>query len=138
VGLAAIRLLRAQVPEGVDLVEAGVPDVDLLALLEGRQVAVLVDALQAGLLPGTVKAFTVDDLPPAAVLPWSLHGFGLAELLQLGYLLQPEKMPRYLWLVGIQAGRMAPGELALSPPVAAALPEAVRIIRQLLAEAAEG
>ncbi|MBC7346558.1 MAG: hydrogenase maturation protease [Clostridia bacterium] len=135
-GLAAIRLLRRQpLPADVELVEAGVPDVDLLAVLEGREVAVLVDALQADLLPGTVKTFTMDDLPPTTALPWSLHGFGLAELLRLGYLVQPEKMPRRLWLVGIQAGRLRPGEEALSPAVAAALPEAVRVVRQLLAGA---
>lgn len=137
-GLAVVRLLRHRtLPASTELVEAGVPDVGLLSLLEDRRVAVLVDAMLADLPPGTVRTFTVDDLPPAQSLPCSLHGFGLVDMLKLGYLLHPEKMPRKLWLVGIQAGMMRPGDTALSPAVAAALPRAAEAVAELLAQGRE-
>lgn len=134
VGLALIRVLQEEgMPAGVELLDIGVPDVGLLEILGGRKKAVLVDAMQAGLAPGTVKTFTREQLPVVATIPWSLHGFGLLDVLQLGYLLQPDKMPPSLWLVGIQAGEFIRGVVDLSPAVAAALPQAATAVRKLIA-----
>jgi len=133
VGPAVVRLLRGRrLPQAAELVEAGAPDLGLLALLEDRRLAVIVDAMLADLPPGTVQTFTVDDLPPPAALPCSLHGLGLEEVLKLGYLLQPERMPPRLWLVGIPAASLRAGATSLSPAVAAALPRAAETVVELL------
>jgi hydrogenase maturation protease len=133
-GLAAVRLWRvthastAQAPNiRVELVEN--PGIGLLYLLEGNDTAILVDAVQSGAKPGKLHCLVESDIAAFLDDAGSAHGWGVAETLALGRLINPEDLPTKLVLIGIEAGGMELGE-DLSPEVAAALPKVVRLIEE--------
>jgi hydrogenase maturation protease len=135
-GLAAVRLWQdnypstAQAPNiRVDLAEN--PGINLLNLLEGADSAILVDSVQSGAKPGTLHCLVESDITAFLGGANSAHGWGVAETLALGRLINPEDLPTKLVLIGIEAGGMELGEV-LSPDVAAALPEVVRLIEELI------
>lgn len=125
VGPAAVAAFVARRPP------AGTADVVLLdgepaGLLEAwrdRRLAVVVDAVRAGLVPGSIL-----EVDGAAATPGppgrgtSSHGGGLAEAVALGAVL--DRLPERLVILGVEPADLEPGA-GLSPAVAAALPELV-------------
>ncbi|MGB9919749.1 MAG: hydrogenase maturation protease [Moorellales bacterium] len=81
---------------------------------------VIVDAASMGLIPGALRRVRAEDLAASAVtghrLPWPLLA---------GYLRQicPD-----LTLVAVEPGRVVPGTLGLSPPVARAARRLLRLL----------
>src|SRR2546428_8240900 len=62
----AQRLLRRPQPEGVRVVDFGIRGLDLTyALLDGCDVAVLIDAVPRGQPPGTLYVIEPDPVAPA-------------------------------------------------------------------------
>ena len=108
------------------------PGAVLVELLQGAELAILIDAVQAGLDPGTVLSFEGADLHTQfGVLP-SSHGFGLAAALELAKALGD--LPAELVVFGIEIGPVLAGKERqdLGPAVAAAVPAAVaRILERL-------
>jgi hydrogenase maturation protease len=104
----------------------------LLEAWAERDLAVVVDAMVTGAPPGFVHVFdpTVADLP--APPPTSSHGIGLAEAWRLAEVL--ESRPARLLLVGIEVGQLGDGT-ELSPPVAGAVPRALRLVHAAIAAA---
>jgi hydrogenase maturation protease len=90
---------------------------------------IVVDAVSSGGQPGTIYRFNA--LAPGAAFPVSRsassHGWGLSEALALGRLFQ--ELPPILIIYGIEGKNFTLGE-ALSPAVAAAIPEATRRIAE--------
>ncbi len=127
VGLRVIEALKALVlPEGVAVVEGGTAGLGLLALMEGYQRVIAVDAADMGHPPGSVLRFTPAEVEFERVEgPLSLHQVGLAEVLALAEALQVA--PAGLVIVGIQPGclEVAAG---LSAEVEGAIPRAVELI----------
>jgi len=108
--LDALRKRPLLLPEyEVAFEKADRPGPGLLEYMQGFDVAVLIDALDAGLPPGTVKLLGQDDLAKIE-LPASTHSLGVAEALALGQTLQ--MLPERLYLLGVQMGAQ-PGEAAL-------------------------
>ena len=106
------------------------------ALADGWQKAarvIVVDAVVTGGPPGAIYRFDAHD--PAATFPgsWSpsSHGWGLSEAVALGKVFQD--LPPCLIIYGIAGNNFTIGE-GLSPVVAAAIPEAVRRIKQEIQE----
>lgn len=129
VGLAVLREL-AGVP-GVTAVEATGDAASLLSLWADEPQVVLVDAISAGAPPGTVHELHCRDgrwtVPPPSA-PASTHGLGVAAAIELGRALG--QLPREVTLLGVEAGDCGHGE-GLTAPVAAAVPEVVRRIREV-------
>jgi hydrogenase maturation protease len=135
-GLAAVRLWQTQFqaktghpPIQVELAE--LPGIGLLDLVEGSTVAIIVDALHSGSKPGMIQVLTVDQLEAFTRGAGSAHGWGIVETLALGQKLIPSAMPQKIILLGIEAGDLSMGE-GLSKDVELALPEAARMIEQLV------
>lgn len=125
--VAALRL------PGVTVVEHREP-ADLLDLWADREPVVVVDAVRSGAPPGTVHA--VDVTADGGVLPTGrrpsaagTHGVGLAEVVALARALG--RLPGRLVVVGVEGVSSARGG-PLTPAVAAAVPEAVRAVRDVL------
>lgn len=77
------------------------PGTSLLDSLDGIELAIIIDALQAdGSEP---RLLDIDELASESA-PLSGHGLGLAESLQLGR--QLELLPKQLLLVGLPMGRV--------------------------------
>lgn len=118
-GTAVLESLAAsgRVPAGVELRDGGTPGLDTALVLEGYRRAIVVDAADMGLEPGTWARCT---LPARSLQPGaSLHAAGLAEALALGdalHILPPEVI-----IIGVQPLHTdwSPG---LSEPVSRAVP----------------
>ncbi len=135
VGVVVARLLAEEgTAPGVQVVEGALGGINLLFEMEGAQRVIVVDAVDMGAAPGTVRVFTpqeVEVVPPAMIA--SLHQVGLEQVLELGQLIgvQPQ-----VHIVGIQPEVVAPG-FELTETVTQAVPEALAAVRRLLAQTAE-
>jgi hydrogenase maturation protease len=126
-GWAAIDLLRmAGLDASLELVTLDRPGPALLEYLGRGERVILIDAMQSGQPPGSVRELALDELIVRAGMP-STHALGLAETLRLAEALSA--LPARLHLLGIEMGM--PG--ADSGWRAAALREVLRRIRVLTA-----
>ncbi|HLH59445.1 MAG TPA: hydrogenase maturation protease [Streptosporangiaceae bacterium] len=137
----ARRLAGAEMPAGVRVVDYGTGGMHLAYdLAEGYGTAILVDASPRGGVPGTITVVEVDpaEHPNPAAASGALQGSMLFD----GHGMQPDVIFGILEMLGAQAGRIlvvgcepaSVGEsMELSPPVAAAVDEAVRIVLDLAA-----
>lgn len=134
------RLARKALPDDVKVVDFGIRGIDLTyALLDGYRAAVLVDAVQRGGAPGTVYVIEPEwpsdgepDLEEPFIEP---HDLDPAKVLRVVKALGG-RCDR-LFLVGCEPqtfGDEDEGAMGLSPPVAAAVDEAVLEIETLLGE----
>jgi len=133
----ARRVARLRLP-GIQVVEREDPT-SLIDLWDGRDVAVVVDAVCSDGVPGTLVI--MESGVGGAPLPqdaWTrtgrvgTHAFGLAAAVELSRALH--RLPRRLVLVGIEAGGLDHGE-PLSVPVSAAVAPAVATAVGILAAA---
>jgi len=133
-GLAAVQYWQTAYPEhsgiiNVEVQLAEMPGIGLLNLLEGAEVAILVDAVRSGAEAGTIHLLSEDQLESFSSATGSAHGWGVAETLSLGRLM-PSTMPAKLILIGIEAADVSIGA-SLSPGVQHALSEVARLVEQL-------
>ncbi len=136
-GRAVARLLRGTLPEDIDLVEHDGETAGLLARLDGRAAAFLVDACVSGSPAGTVRRYDLAaTLLPRAAFGVSSHGMGLAEAVELARTLG--QLPPSCIVYAIEGETFALGA-PLSPPVATAVADvAARLRVELAAQFAAG
>jgi hydrogenase maturation protease len=133
VGPHVVRVLEAryELPDGVEVIDAGTPGYDLTAFLVGQDAVVLVDAVKARGTPGELrtydKAALVEKKPILAISP---HEPGVREAL-----LNADFMgvtPPVVRLVGVVPSATATG-IGLSAEVRAAVQGAVDAVARELA-----
>lgn len=139
-GVETVRVLAThQLPAHVEVVDIGVRGVHLAyQLLDGYDTLVLVDATARGGDPGTLYRIEVDS--PGDIVPQGpvLDGhhmspdavLALLETLCSGTGGTP---PGRTVVVGCEPASLEEG-IGLSAPVAAAVPEAVRVIQEIVRE----
>jgi hydrogenase maturation protease len=133
----AQRLERRELPAGVRVVDFGIRGIDLVhALQDDPDVAILVDAVPGDEEPGTLTVLEpeVADDEPAGLEP---HAMDPVSVLRTARRLGAA--PGRTLIVGCEPlTRMSGDEpdvvMELSPPVAAAVEEAVALVESLLAE----
>lgn len=126
---AARRLLAAELPEPVRVVDFGIRGMHLAyELLEGYDALVVLDALPRGGSPGDIVVLEVgpDDLASGELDP---HGMAPAAVLASLGSLGGHVPPTYV--VGCEPADVSEG-LGLSPAVAAAADRAVEVVMDLL------
>ncbi|MFF3327502.1 hydrogenase maturation protease [Streptomyces sp. NPDC002889] len=137
-GVETVRRLREQqLPDHVEVVDIGVRGVHLAyQLLDGYDTLVLVDATARGGEPGTL--YLIDAGAPDSAAPQStpLDGHGMspdAVLALLDTLCAGTggTPPRRTLVVGCEPASVEEG-IGLSPQVASVLPEAVRMVTDLV------
>ncbi|MEU9266054.1 hydrogenase maturation protease [Streptomyces sp. NPDC048251] len=134
----ARRLAERDLPGHVEVVDIGVRGVHLAyQLLDGYDTLVLVDATARGEVPGTLYVIEHDvgGAGPPPGTP-ALDGHRMtpdAVLALLGTLCAGTggEPPRRVLVVGCEPAAVDEG-IGLSPPVSDAVPEAVRLIEELL------
>jgi hydrogenase maturation protease len=128
------RLAERPLPDGVQVVDFGIRGFDLAhALMDSPSTAVLVDATPRGGDPGTL--YLLEASADGGSPDVELHGMDPANVLRLISALGG-RPPRVL-VVGCEPAAVeldGEGRMELSPPVAAAVDEAVRMIESLLAD----
>jgi hydrogenase maturation protease len=136
----AQRLARRTLPPQVKVVDFGIRGIDLTyALLDGYDTAILVDAAQRGEAPGTVSIVAPDAPSEDAVAPNAAfvepHNLDPAKVLALVAALGGGC--RRVLLVAcepLDLGDEETGAMGLSPPVEAAVDEAVTAIERLVGD----
>lgn len=128
----AQRLQEYPLPEGVDVLEAGIGGISLVQdLMKGYDALIVLDALEGG-IPGVVKTLTA-DVPDAQDMPkdfladvhYAEPGRALVLAKAVGVL------PEIVYIVGAVAKSAELGE-GLCPEVEAALETALRVVLDLL------
>ncbi len=125
------RLAAGALPPGVHAIFLACGGMALIEALGGEDLLVIVDAVELGFPAGTVHTIAAEELPRSGGAV-SAHGIGIPEVLEVGRLLCPERMPRRTVLIGIE-GRCfdRPGR-EMTAAVEAAVPVAVhRVVRTL-------
>jgi len=129
-GMLAVERLRAdpRLARSVLLLEGGTLGLDLLHPLEGVTHLLAIDAIEAGVPPGTLLHFSggaVDDLP----IGRSVHLLGFADL--IGAMRLTGSAPGEIVVLGVQPETIGWGT-QLTPRVEAALgPLAEAVLRQI-------
>ncbi len=82
-GVRAVERLMAEydLPAEVEVLDGGVMGLDLLSRLEDITSLLIIDAIRAGLPPGTPIRLAGDAIPAALAQKMSMHQAGLQDLL---------------------------------------------------------
>jgi hydrogenase maturation protease len=128
-GLLVVRGLKKEDFPQVEIAESPGTGSALPDAWKGAIRVIIIDAVVTGGPPGTIYRFDVHEL--GATLPVShsstTHGWGLSEALAMGKVFQ--NLPPVLIIYGIEGKNFGLGE-ALSPEVAAAIPEVTSRVTQ--------
>jgi len=132
-GVEVVRRMAGDTfPDGVKVADFGIRGVHLAyELLEGYQTTILVDATQRGGAPGTVYVIEPDlESIPAGVV---MDAHSLDPATVFGMLRALGGSPQDVLVVGCEPATVDDG-MGLSDVVEQAVDEAVRIVRELVAE----
>ena len=142
-GVEVVKRLRERggLPAGVEVVDTGIRGMHLAyQLLDGYDALVIIDATQRGGAPGTVYTLEHDlDAPSTGEAALDGHGMDPAAVLDLlaglaGSMGIERPVGRVL-VVGCEPAVLAEG-IGLSPPVAAAVAPAARVVHTLVTKLA--
>lgn len=131
VGIHATKKLRENPwSDDIDVIDAGVPSLALLHMMEGRQLVIVIDCADFGGQPGEITTFTPDQVKhQEEERRVSLHGYDLMTTFdiaaQTGMPIPP------VWIVGIQPARVKM-TTELSREASRALGHLPHIIRDLV------
>jgi hydrogenase maturation protease len=141
----AQKLLRRPRRPGVRIEDFGIRGLDLVyALTDGCQAAILIDAVPRGDgLPGTLYVLEPnldwsDDSPPQI----EAHAMDPVKVLRTAVAMGA--CPKQVFIVGCEPSEVSGGEddgeqpLGMSPPVAAAVDEAVAMVESLVEKLMSG
>ncbi|UCD11696.1 MAG: hydrogenase maturation protease [Nitrospinaceae bacterium] len=128
-GLRVARRLKAHADAGLEIVEHTGEAAGLMALFEGRDSVILVDAVSSGQAPGSLLRFDAARNPlPAGCFGTSTHYLGVAEAIEWARALG--RLPQVVQVYGIEGVNFSPGG-ALSKQVEEAVD---RLVREILSE----
>lgn len=120
VGLLVAEAVGSAAPPGVAVHCHEGDGADLLEIWEGVPCVIVVDAMQAGDSPGSVRRFEAHDTPLAAdSFHYSSHAFGLAEGIETARAI--EMLPKTVLVYGIE-GVHFQGGASCSPRVEGVIP----------------
>jgi hydrogenase maturation protease len=118
----------------VEYLEGGTQGIALLDSITGRYALVVLDAVALGSPPGTVHLLQDGEVLALSQHSTSAHNGNAGELLASALLLGG--LPERIFLIGIEPAFLA-GGIGLSQPVRRAIPEALGLARNAIAEALE-
>ncbi len=126
-GVRALEALHARValPESVSLVDGGTQGLYLLDHVCSASRALVFDAIDFGLPPGTLRVLRDDEVPVWGDTKMSLHQATFQELLSVAHL--RGRFPPRITVVGVQPAVLDDLGGSLSPVVRARVDEAVEI-----------
>lgn len=103
-------------------------DFKVLDKILGYDRAIIIDGVRLGEEPGTVREFSPDDLLYTVTFSGS-HNLSLPTTLKLGYELFREEMPQEIKIITVEVADVTTFGTECTPPVAAAISEAVQRVR---------
>jgi hydrogenase maturation protease len=133
-GVRCVEALQAgwSFAPNVELVDGGTQGLYLLPLVQGADRLLILDAVDYGLPPGTIRLVENDEVPRfLGAKKMSLHQTGFQEVLMLAQM--TEAYPREVLLIGCQPEELADFGGSLRDVTKAALPQALRLAVERLA-----
>jgi hydrogenase maturation protease len=130
------RLAQLPLPDHLRLFDAGTPGLSALALFQGCDEAVIVDALAPCGAPGRLCFPPPEAVTDEAEASLSSHGAGVGYLLRALEVL-PGPAPR-VRIVAAEAATVTPFQPGLSEPVRLAVDEAVALLSAYFEPARHG
>jgi hydrogenase maturation protease len=132
----AAALHQAGLPRGVEVIDYGIRGLDLAyALLEPRRAVILVDAISRGEEPGTLYLLRPADAEQTEPqLPASFDPHTMDPMRVLALARSLGTVTAAISIVGcepVDFGDELEGRMELSPQLAAAVPEAVKMVLEL-------
>jgi hydrogenase maturation protease len=134
-GVRCVEALQARYTfaEHVRLVDGGTQGLYLIPQVHGARRLIILDAVDYGLAPGTLKLVEDDEVPRfLGAKKMSLHQTGFQEVLALAQL--TGAYPERVLLIGCQPEELEDFGGSLRPSVKATLNDAVQLAVQRLAE----
>jgi hydrogenase maturation protease len=134
----ARRMMSHPLPDGVSVVDFGIRGLDLAyTLLDDRDATILVDAVPRGGPPGTLYVIEPDSVEAGdlAEAPPVVEGHGMDPVKVLRMVAAMGGRPRCVLVVGCEPMSLGSEEdpaMGLSPPVEAAVGEAVQLIGSIV------
>lgn len=129
----ARRMMGLALPDGVRAVDFGIRGLDLAyALLDDREATILVDAVPRGGPPGTLYVIEPDPVEAGDSVIEG-HSMDPVRVLQMAAAMGGK--PRRVLVVGCEPATLGSDDdpaMGLSPPVEAAVDEAIRLINSLV------
>jgi hydrogenase maturation protease len=127
------------IPPDVTIDCLAVGGFSLMEAMIGYDRTILIDAIVTHEKPiGSVASLRLEDLPnPAGGHTGSAHDTSLQNALEIGRSLGAH-LPKDIWVVTVESQKVYEFSDDLTPPVAAAIPEAVGLIQKLLIEYISG
>ncbi len=123
---AVLRALEdEELPDQVELFDAGTSAIDLMDVFDGRRKLIVLDAVRGGQQPGTLYRFSPEQVESGGLPMNSLHQVGLLETLKLAELVDCK--PEQTVVIGVQPSSTALG-IGLCDEVRQAVPQAVRLV----------
>jgi hydrogenase maturation protease len=128
-GLHVLRQLREHhhLPPHVRAFDAGTSGLSALPLFEDCSKAVLVDAIKVWANVGRLHRLNFNDCIPD-LSQQGMHGGGVEDLLAALPTAFPNSTMPELVLIAAEVGQITPFTATLSPPVAAAVTQAVELV----------
>lgn len=109
VGVRVVRTLEKKgcdIPEGIDILDAGVCGLDILNLLEGVDKVIIVDSMMCSTKKGSILRFELEDLlnkDHEHVGIFSAHDISISDILSIGKHVQD--LPEVI-VFGIEIGEV--------------------------------
>jgi hydrogenase maturation protease len=122
----------AAFPENVTLLESGTVSHQLIPMFRELDLLIVIDAVQAGDIPGSVFRFTPDDLQFKYEQKLSLHQISLIDVLRMAELTggKPETV-----IIAVQPKDVTTPSMELSAEIKAVIPKVTELIFQELKKA---
>ncbi len=125
------ELKREELPDHVELIDAGTGGLNLLSFLENADKVIIIDALSSGAEVGEIYRFTYQDLPDPASMHFSLHELGLADVLKIGKKVM--SITDDIVIIGVEIDRTQNLTMGLTTKVNETVPKVVEMVLDELA-----
>ena len=130
VGIHATQRLRKEfIRDDCDIIDAGVPSMALLHMIEGRNFVIIIDCADFGGAPGEIKVFKPENVKREENKEISLHATDLLTTLDLGKSIGLALPP--ISIIGIQPARVEQ-TMKLSDQLSRALEKIHEVIEQII------
>lgn len=124
-------LKRKELPDHVELIDAGTGGLNLLIFMEDADKVIIIDAMSSGSEVGGIHRFTYKDLPDHASMHFSLHELGLVDVLNIGKKVM--SITEDIVIIGVEIERTKNFTIGLTKKVNEAVPKVVDMVLDELA-----
>ena len=125
------ELKRKELPDHVELIDAGTGGLNLLSFMEHADKILIIDAMSSGSEVGGIYRFTYKDLPDPASVYFSLHELGLVDVLKIGRKVM--SLTEDIIIIGVEIERTKNITIGLTTKVKEAVPKVVEMVLDELA-----